>query len=42
MARALVVNLLASEDPSLSSFGGGLAADPDAEVPPFADVIDGD
>lgn len=39
LARALVCQLLADETPSLSTFGGGLAADPDAEVPDYSEVV---
>lgn len=42
LARALVCQLLADETPSLSTFGGGLAADPDAEVPDYEEVASGD
>ena len=40
MSKALCDNLLASEDPSLSTFGGGLAPDSEAEVPPFGGAIE--
>lgn len=42
LARALVRHLLADETPSLTSYGAGLAEDPDAEVPAYAEVASDD
>lgn len=42
LARALVLHLLADETPSLSTYGGGIQADPNAEVPEYAEVLPGD
>jgi len=38
LATALVEHILAAETPSLSTYGGGLALDPEAEVPPYEEV----
>lgn len=38
LATKLVHHLLADETPSLSSFGGGISANANAEVPPYEDV----
>ncbi|ELY73227.1 DNA cytosine methyltransferase [Natrinema pallidum] len=42
LARALCRHLLVDETPSLSTFGGGITADPDAEVPEYSEVIESD
>ncbi|OLZ39123.1 DNA methyltransferase [Natrinema saccharevitans] len=42
LARALARHLLTSETPSLATFGGGVTADPDAEVPEYSEVISDD
>jgi len=42
LARALCRHLLVNETPSLSTFGGGINADPDAEVPAYSEVIESD
>nr|WP_255291606.1 DNA cytosine methyltransferase [Natrinema sp. CBA1119] len=42
LARALCRHLLVDETPSLSTFGGGVSADPDAEVPAYSEVIESD
>ncbi|SDL10147.1 DNA cytosine methyltransferase [Natronorubrum texcoconense] len=42
LARALCRHLLVDETPSLSQFGGGVTADPDAEVPAYSEVIESD
>lgn len=39
MAAALVSHILEAERPSLSTYGGGLAADEDVEIPPYLDVV---
>ena len=42
LARALCRHLLVNETPSLSTFGGGVTADPDAEVPEYEEVVSDD
>ncbi|WP_254810691.1 DNA cytosine methyltransferase [Natronosalvus amylolyticus] len=42
LARALAGHLLAAETPSLSTFGGGIAENPDASVPDFDEVVSDD
>ncbi len=42
LARALCRHLLVDETPSLATFGGGVTADPDAEVPTYSEVIESD
>ncbi|ADB63977.1 C-5 cytosine-specific DNA methylase (plasmid) [Haloterrigena turkmenica DSM 5511] len=42
LARALCRHLLVDETPSLATFGGGVTADPDAEVPAYSEVIESD
>ncbi|ELZ05788.1 DNA cytosine methyltransferase [Natrialba aegyptia] len=42
LARALCRHLLVDETPSLSNFGGGINADPNAEVPAYSEVISDD
>jgi DNA (cytosine-5)-methyltransferase 1 len=42
LVRSLARHLLADETPSLSNFGGGLQADPDAEVPEYREVLASD
>lgn len=42
LARALCRHLLVDETPSLSTFGGGITADPDAEVPEYSEGIESD
>lgn len=42
LAKALCRHLLADETPSLSTYGGGIQADPDAEVPEYEEVTTSD
>ncbi|MFC6720864.1 DNA cytosine methyltransferase [Natrialbaceae archaeon GCM10025810] len=42
MAAALCRHVLTTEMPSLSTFGGGIQADPGAEIPPYEEVIGDD
>lgn len=42
LAKALTKHLLASRGADLSTFGGGIQADPDAEVPEYEEVIEAD
>lgn len=42
LAAALCRHVLTTEMPSLSTYGGGIQADPDAEVPEYTEVISDD
>lgn len=42
LASALVEHVLTADDPSLGTFGGGVRADPDAEVPEYEEVVGDD
>lgn len=42
MAKALCRHVLTSEKPNLGSYGAGLSADPDAEVPSYEEIIGDD
>ncbi|MFA1612034.1 DNA cytosine methyltransferase [Halobellus rubicundus] len=38
LAKALCKHVLTAEDPSLATYGGGLADDPDADIPSYEEV----
>lgn len=42
LAKNLCLHMLADKTPSLSTYGGGIQADPDAEVPEYTEVISDD
>ncbi|WP_134672652.1 DNA cytosine methyltransferase [Halorussus marinus] len=42
LARSLCKHVLTAEDPSLATYGGGLADEADAEIPSYEEVASGD
>jgi DNA (cytosine-5)-methyltransferase 1 len=42
LARALCKHLLTADDPSLATYGGGISADPDADIPDYDEVVSDD
>jgi len=42
LSRVLCGHLLTSEVPSLTTFGGGITGDPDADIPDYQEVVSDD